>query len=188
MKVQKENLKRQLSLAITVLAVSIAFALPGLAQNAKVEDSASRLTNKVRHELVMLPLYGVFDNLEFQLQGYDTVLLSGQVARPSLKNDAENAVRRLEGVANVVNNIEVLPLSPNDDRIRSAAYRTIYYRPGLDRYGLPVVPPIHIVVKNGDITLVGLVANQADKDMAGIVAEGIPGSFSVTNNLRVVSE
>ncbi len=115
-------------------------------------------------------------------------MLHGQVTRPALKDDSERAVRGIEGAGKIVNQIEVLPLSPNDDRIRLAAYRAIFGKPGLDRYALRAVPPIHIIVKNGNITLVGVVASEADKNEAGIYANGVPGVFSVTNNLRVEKE
>src|SRR2546428_109532 len=121
-----------------------------------------RLVEEVRHQLVMLPWYGVFDNLAYEVRG-DTVILSGQVTRPSLRSDAEARVKKLEEVSRVVNNIEVLPLSPNDDRIRRAAYQAIFSRPGLDRYAMMAVPPIHIIVKNGNLTLVGEVATQGDQ-------------------------
>ena len=143
-----------------------------------------RLKEEVRHQLVMLPWYSVFDNLAYRIEGA-TVILEGQVQRPSLKPDAESAVKRIEGVETVVNNIEVLPPSPNDDRIRRATYRAIYRSATLQRYALQAVPPIHIIVKNGHITLEGIVANQADKDMANIRARGVAGSFSVTNNLAI---
>lgn len=143
-----------------------------------------RIEREVRHELVMLPYYGVFDNLAYRVDG-DTVTLMGEATRPTLKSDAENVVKRIEGVERVVNNIKVLPLSPNDDRIRLATYRAIYGQTGLDRYALQAVPPIHIIVENGNVTLEGVVVTQADKDMAGIRANGVPGVFSVKNNLRV---
>jgi len=146
--------------------------------------SENRIAREVRHELVMLPYYGVFDNLAFTVNG-GTVTLLGQVTRPTLKSDAENVVKRIEGVDRVINNIKVLPLSPNDDRIRLAVYRAVYGTPGLDRYGLQAVPPVHIIVENGNVTLEGVVATQADKDLAGIKANGVPGVFSVKNNLRV---
>ncbi|HEY1216359.1 MAG TPA: BON domain-containing protein [Bryobacteraceae bacterium] len=132
----------------------------------------------------MLPYYGVFDNLAFKVDGA-TVTLLGQVTRPTLKSDAGNVVKNIEGVEKVINNIEVLPLSPNDDRIRMAEYRAIYGRPGLDQYALRAVPTIHIIVRNGHVTLVGAVMNQGDKDRAGIIANSVPGVFSVTNNLVV---
>jgi hyperosmotically inducible protein len=143
-----------------------------------------RLIRQVRHELVMLPYYGVFDNLSYRVDG-STVTLMGQVTRPTLKSDAENVVKDVEGVERVVNNIEVLPLSPHDRDIRLAAYRAIYGHSNLNRYALQAVPPIHIIVKNGNITLEGVVANEADKNVAGIQAKGVSGAFSVTNNLRV---
>jgi hyperosmotically inducible protein len=142
-----------------------------------------RLVREVRHELVMLPYYGVFDNLEYKVEGY-TVTLSGQVTRPTLKSDAERGVKGVEGVEKVVNNIEVLPLSSNDDRIRLAVYRAVYGHTSLQSYVLRAVPPIHIIVKNGNVTLAGVVATEADKNIAGVQANGVSGVFSVTNNLR----
>src|SRR6267143_4673221 len=114
-----------------------------------------RLVKEVRHELVMLPYYNVFDNLAFKVDG-STVTLLGQVTRPTLKSDAERVVKSIEGVERVVNNIEVLPLSPNDDRLRLAVYRAIYGDTTLNRYGLQAVPPIHIIVKNGQVSLEGV--------------------------------
>jgi len=146
--------------------------------------SADRITREVRHELVMLPYYGVFDNLAYRVDG-NTVTLLGQVTRPTLKSDAGNVVKNIEGVEKVDNQIQVLPVSPMDDRIRLAEYRSIYGQPGLDRYALQAVPPIHIIVHNGKVTLEGVVSTQADKDMANVRANGVPGVFSVTNNLRV---
>jgi BON domain len=144
-----------------------------------------RLVKEVRHELVMLPYYGVFDNLAYRVDG-STVTLMGQVTRPTLKSDAENVVKRIEGVEKVVNQIEVLPLSPNDDQIRRAVYQKIYSFPSLStKYGFQAIPPIHIIVKNGNVTLEGVVDSEADKNVAGIQANGVPGVFSVTNNLRV---
>lgn len=145
---------------------------------------ADRLTRQVRHELVMLPYYGVFDNLSYRVDG-NTVTLMGQVTRPTLKSDAENVVKDIEGVERVVNNIEVLPLSPNDDNIRLATYRTIYGHPALNRYALQAVPPIHIIVRNGNVILEGVVANEGDKNIANVQANGVSGVFNVTNNLRV---
>lgn len=148
----------------------------------------ARLVQEVRHQLIMLPYYGVFDDLSFEIKGLDTVVLEGQVTRPTLKSDAERAVSRIEGAGKIINHIEVLPLSPNDDRIRLATYRAIYSKPGLDRYALRAVPPIHIVVKNGNVTLLGAVASQSEKNEAGIIANGVPGVFSVANKLRVTKE
>ena len=143
-------------------------------KNAKGYD---RFVQEIRHELVMLPYYGVFDNLVYKVDGYNVTLM-GQVTRPTLKSDAERVVKDIEGVEKVMNNIEVLPLSPNDDRVRMAAYRTIYGHPSLNRYALNAVPPIHIIVKNGNITLEGVVANESDKNIAGIQANSVTGAFS----------
>jgi hyperosmotically inducible protein len=133
----------------------------------------------------MLPYYGVFDNLAYKVDPDGTVTLLGQVALPTLKSDAENAVKRIEGVEKVVNNLEVLPTSGNDDRIRRATYRAIYGNSVLSQYQLRAVPPIHIIVKNGHVTLEGAVARQMDKQIAGMQANGVHGAFSVTNNLVV---
>ena len=143
-----------------------------------------RLEREVRHELVTLPYYDVFDNLEYRVDG-SQVTLSGQVVRPTLKSGAENVVKNIEGVEKVTNNIEVLPLSPNDDRLRVAVYRAIYGHPALQRYSVRSVPPIHIIVKSGSLTLEGVVANEGDKNIANIQANGVSGVFSVKNNLRV---
>ena len=149
------------------------------------QKSLARIYKEVRHELVMLPFYGVFDNLSYKVDPDGTVTLMGQVARPVLKSDAENAVKRIEGVERVVNNIEELPASPADDRIRREVYRAIYGNPALSEYQIRAVPPIHIIVKNGHITLEGVVARAMDKQIAGVQANGVPGTFSVTNNLAV---
>lgn len=138
----------------------------------------------VLHQLRMLPYYSIFDNLSFKVNGNEVVLY-GQVVRPVLKSDAENAVKHVEGVARVINNIEVLPPSNFDDRIRIAEYRAIYRRVGLDRYGFQANPSIHIIVKNGNVTLMGIVANNMDRNLAGITANTVPGVFSVTNDLKV---
>jgi hyperosmotically inducible protein len=169
-----------------------ALASPALQDNPPAgtlnQKSIDRIVKEVRHELVMLPYYGVFDNLSYKVDADGTVTLLGQVARPTLKSDAENVVKRIEGVEKVVNNIEVLPLSSNDDRIRRATYRAIYGNEALSEYQLRAVPPIHIIVNNGHITLEGVVARQMDKQIAGIQANSVPGAFSVTNNLVVEEE
>jgi len=154
-------------------------------QAAQKDNAQTHLMKEVRHELVMLPYYNVFDNLAYSVDG-GTVTLFGQVTNPTLKSSAENVVKHLEGVQQVVNNIEVLPLSPNDDRLRRAVYQRIYNYPSLStRYGFQSLPSIHIIVKNGNVTLEGVVDNASDKNVAGIQANGVPGVFSVTNNLRV---
>ena len=149
-------------------------------------ESQDRLVKEVRHELIMLPYYGVFDNLAFRIDGR-TVILEGQVVQPVVKSDAGNSVKRIEGVEKVVNNIEVLPPSPMDDRIRRAVYQSIYSYGPLFKYGGMAVPPIHIIVKSGRITLEGVVDNETDKGLAGMRANQVPGTFQVTNNLRVVN-
>jgi hyperosmotically inducible protein len=166
-----------------------ALASPAIQDNqptgALSQRSIDRIIKEVRHELVMLPYYGVFDNLSYKVDADGTVTLLGQVSRPTLKSDAENVVKRIEGVEKVVNNIEVLPTSFSDDRIRRAAYRAIYGNSALSEYQLRAVPPIHIIVKNGNITLEGVVARQMDKQIAGMQANSVHGAFSVTNNLVV---
>jgi hyperosmotically inducible protein len=180
-----------------VLAVAAFLVIvPLQAQKSKDKGSAAvnsgaksqdRITREVRHELVMLPYYGVFDNLTYRVDG-GTITLMGQVTRPTLKNDAGNVVKGIEGVERVDNKIQVLPLSSMDDGLRIAEYRAIYGHPGLDRYAMQSVPPIHIIVDNGKVTLEGVVANQADKDLAGLRANTVSGVFSVTNNLRVETD
>ena len=168
-----------------LLALSVASTAPAQAQSrSRLSGAQESLMKEVRHELVMLPYYGVFDNLAFRVNG-SQVELYGQVTRPTLKSAAEQVVRQIEGVEKVINNIEVLPVSPNDDRIRLDAYRAIYGHTALNRYALQAVPPIHIIVKNGHVTLEGVVANEMDKNIANVQANAVPGVFSVTNNLRV---
>ncbi len=156
------------------------------ANEALSPESQNRLIKEVRHELIMLPYYNVFDNLAFRVDGR-TVILEGQVTNPVVKSDAGNAVKRIEGVEKVVNNIEVLPPSPMDDRIRREVYRSIYSFGPLFKYGNMAVPPIHIIVKNGRVTLEGVVDSEADKNLAGMRANQVPGTFQITNNLRVVN-
>ncbi len=145
----------------------------------------NNLIKEVRHNLLMLPYYGVFDDLGFNVQG-STVTLTGQVTRPTLKDDAGSAVKKISGVTSVVNNIEVMPLSPNDDGIRMAAYRAIYGDQTLNtRYAYSAAPSIHIIVKNGNVRLEGVVANAMDKQIAGMRAKGVSGAFDVQNDLQV---
>ena len=181
---------RGFAAGFAVMAVATTLCLP-LAQaqetqrDAQPSDKAvQRITKETRHELIMLPYFGVFDNLAFKVDGYNVTLL-GSVTRPSLKSDAEKAVKDIEGVEKVDNQIEVLPPSPSDDRLRLQLYRAIYGYPSLERYALPVNKPIRIIVKSGHATLEGVVDNEADKNVAGIQAKGVPGLFSVDNNLRV---
>ncbi len=161
-------------------------AVCGDGQNSakSIQNSEDRITRDVRHELVMLPYYGVFDNLEFRVNG-SVVTLLGQVTRPVLKSDAEGVVKRIEGVEEVKNHIRVLPLSSMDDRIRLAVYSAIYRQPALNQYALGAVPTIHIIVENGHVTLEGMVAREMHKNIANLQANTVSGVFSVTNNLRV---
>jgi hyperosmotically inducible protein len=178
------------------LAVAFALAAPASvpaqsktrATPAVKRDSANYeawLREKVRHELVMLPWLGVFDHLAFRVQG-ERVTLMGYTIRPSIRSSAENVVKKIEGVRQVVNQIEILPPSPHDDSIRRDAYRAIFGDPALGRYAIQPLPSIHIIVRRGHIILEGAVDNQTDKNIAGIRASGVPESFSITNNLRVV--
>ncbi|HLJ13334.1 MAG TPA: BON domain-containing protein [Bryobacteraceae bacterium] len=171
-------------LKLATLIVGITFSTIAL---LAADTAATNIAREVRHQLVMLPYYGVFDNLSFRVDG-SKVTLFGQVTRPTLKSDAGNVVKKIEGVTQVDNQIEVLPLSPMDDRIRFAEYRAIYSRPQLQQYSYRAVPPIHIIVKNGNVTLVGVVSNEGDKNVAGIAANGVPGVFKVTNDLRVENQ
>jgi hyperosmotically inducible protein len=168
------------------LVVALAALCAPLASSVFGKDIAVKgdLTDEVRHELVMLPYYSVFDDLEFKVDN-GTVTLLGDVTRPVLKSDAGNVVKRLPGVTNVVNDIKVLPLSPFDNRIRVATYRSVFGYAGLYRYAMGTNPSIRIIVDNGHVTLKGVVANQGDKNLAYIRANGVPGVFSVTNDLVV---
>jgi len=170
-------------LAATLLLASVSL----LMAEHKKATGYDRFVKEIRHELVMLPWYGVFDNMAYKVNGYNVTLL-GQVTRPTLKSDAERVVKDIEGVQTVTNNIEVLPVSPNDDRLRIALYRAIYGHPALQRYSMQAVPPIHIIVKNGHVTLEGVVSNESDKNIANIQANGVSGVFSVTNNVMVENE
>jgi hyperosmotically inducible protein len=170
----------------SILTMVLTTTLAAWAQEREATAKAvERIQKEVRHELVMLPWLNVFDNLAYKVDGFNVTLV-GQVTTPSLKSDAESAVKRIEGVEKVDNQIEVLPPSPMDDQIRRRLYRAIYGYSPLQRYALPVVKPIRIIVKGGRVTLEGVVDNQGDKNMAGIRASGVSGTFSVTNNLVVV--
>lgn len=143
-----------------------------------------RLQTEVAHALNMLPTYSIFDLLSYQVQG-SSVVLSGKVRTLGLKSAAEDSVKKIEGVEKVQNNIEVLPPSAGDDHLRVEVARVLFNTPGLQPYAMGAVPPIHIIVENGRVTLEGIVNSQGDKDLAGLKANTIPGIFSVTNDLRV---
>lgn len=167
-------------IAIAALAVS-AFAQPSTVQPAAGD---SPLAKEIRHELLMMPYYGIFDHLAFRVDGEQVTLL-GEVNRPTLKAEAERRVKSVKGVELVDNQIRILPLSPFDDRLRVASVRTLFGHPGLSRYSLGALPPIHFIVENGVLTLKGSVMNEMDRNLAGILANGIPGAFAVNNELVV---
>jgi hyperosmotically inducible periplasmic protein len=155
------------------------------ARGALSQRGIERIAREARHELVLLPYYGVFDDLAYRVSPDGTVTLLGDVVRPTLKSDAENVVKRIEGVAGVDNQIHVLPPSPMDDQIRRATFRAIYGHDALRDYAIRAVPPIHIIVDHGHVTLVGVVARQMDKQIAEMQAKTVPNVFSVTNHLVV---
>ncbi|MGB6482513.1 MAG: BON domain-containing protein [Candidatus Acidiferrales bacterium] len=187
---------RNLTIAIILI---LSLSLPALgkstSQNQKNQPTAPEkgtqryeqwLQNEVRHQLMLLPWYTVFDDLEYSVSGY-TVTLKGAVVNPTLKSDAGNAVKHIEGVEAVDNQIEVLPNSPMDNQIRRAEYRKIYSQPSLSRYGIGNLQSIHILVKNGHVILTGYVDSQSNKNVANIQANSVPNVFSVKNDLVVQS-
>jgi hyperosmotically inducible protein len=174
---------------MTMFASPTMFAAPVVRNAFSPPQASSHIIREVRHELVTLPYYGVFDWLQYQVQPDNTVVLKGQVVRPSTKSDAAARVKDIDGVKSVVNEIEVLPLSPNDNRLRAALYRTIYGMSSpLFRYATQTVPPIHIIVANGRATLKGVVSTKGDAQLAYIRARGVPGLFEVKNELEIESE
>src|SRR6267143_1740166 len=191
--IQEVNMRKELrALFIMALLAAPYVGMPYSATAQPQENKKQRselkygekLSKEVRHQLVMLPWYSVFDNLAYQEEG-DKVIRSCQVTRPVLKSDAEAAVKSIEGEYSVMNNIEVLPPSPMDDQLRHALYRAIYGDPGLSRYSMQAVPSIHIIVKKGNVTLEGVVDSETDKNLAGLRANQVPNVFSVKNNLVV---
>jgi len=181
-------IKRRLGTVVFAGALCCSFVLgQNTHSDAFSRDGTSdaRLIKEVRHQLLMLPYYSVFDDLGFRVSG-DTVTLVGDVTRPVLKSDAENVVKRIEGVKEVVNQINVLPLSSMDDQIRMAMARAIYGDPQIGtRYGYQALPSIHIIVSNGHVRLEGVVANEMDKNLINIRARSVPNVFSVDNQLQV---
>jgi hyperosmotically inducible periplasmic protein len=203
------------ALVITSISALVLLAPPaplqGQEANSARQQSIQEMVNEVRKQIVSQPRFGVFDNIYFAIQG-DTVILHGEASRPVLKSDIESSVKRIDGVNNVRNEIEVLPLSPNDDRIRAQVYNSIYSFPPLQRYtsnrggmnrmrpsvarragGITADPPIgfhaiHIIVKNGNVTLTGVVDREADLSMAEMRANIVPGVFSVDNQLQVAEQ
>jgi len=179
--------------ALVIVLTTISVFTPAIMRNAFATERGqvanAHIIKEIRHELATLPYYGVFDWLEFELRPDNTVVLKGQVVRPTTKSDAEARVKGIDGVAGVINQIEVLPLSPSDDRLRLALYRTLYnWDSPLFRYATQSVPPIHIIVANGRATLKGIVDSKADAQLAYIRARGVPGLFDVKNEIQVASE
>ena len=176
-----------------VFGLALLLGLSTAAYSAQLDRPQNRqqrqmelLKEEVRHQLVTMPYYSVFDWLEANVTPDGTVTLMGYVTQPTIKSDAESRIKRLESANGVVNKIEVLPLSNNDDQLRTALYRAIYTSESpLFKYALQSVGPIHIIVKNGHVTLKGLVSSEMDKNLAYIAARGVPGVFDVQNELRV---
>jgi hyperosmotically inducible periplasmic protein len=185
-------LKDRARFGITLVALSLSVPVittarvPQTAKDQRETKSNQNIVREVRHQLLLLPYYSVFDNLAFKVDG-DRITLEGQVARPTLKSDAEAAVKGIEGVSSVTNNIEALPPSPMDDQLRRALYRSIYGDTVLSKYGWSSMPSIHIIVKNGHVSLEGVVDSEADKNLAGLRANSVPNVFEVKNNLVVSS-
>jgi hyperosmotically inducible periplasmic protein len=195
MNISMRSLMAAVWCSVLVLSFSVGSVL-SQSKNAqpRIESPADRMSNRienlvreVRHELVMLPYYSVFDWLEGEVRPDGTVVLRGEVVRPTLKSDAENRVKKIESVSTVINEIRVLPFSTVDDELRRAIYRAIFQddSPLLMRYGLQSVPPIHIIVENGRATLKGVVATEMDKQLAFMAARGVPGVVDVENELKV---
>jgi hyperosmotically inducible protein len=184
---------------ISILGVLLLASAPDAraAQRSKAQNQLEQSTDRdihrtealkeeVRHQLAMLPYYSVFDWLQAEVKPDGSVTLMGQVVRPSLKDDAESRVKKLEAVTHLANNIEVLPLSPMDDELRVALYRRVYnFDSPLFRYATWSTPPIHIILKNGHVTLKGIVANQGDSQLAYMAARQVPGVFDVQNELQI---
>ena len=175
-------MKRSLPILL-LLAVALMLSTAS-AQTKPPANFTKRVQKEVTHQILMLPYYGVFDAIGFKVDGYN-VILFGHVATPSLKSDAEHAIKKIEGVEKVDNRIEVLPPSPMDDGLRRQLYRAIYGYDPLQHYGVGSNRPIHIIVDHGHVTLEGVVDSATDRNLAYIRANGVPGVFSVTNNLQL---
>src|SRR5579864_1801120 len=182
----RASLLKYLSTVALVGAMSFTMGAASASAGTTTHPNPLTLNDQVHHELMTLPWYGVFDNLEYQVNGTE-VTLSGQVTSEHAvtKDDAGKFVKSIPGVTNVVNNVEVLPPSRFDDQIRRAEYRAVFSQSDLGRYTMGAIPQVHIIVKNGHVSLEGVVMNEMDKNIAGIVANSVPGVFSVENNLRI---
>jgi hyperosmotically inducible protein len=174
---------RTLVLGIGIIASTLSFSAQNAMASARGVDTIDK---QVGHELNMLPYVNVFDYMTFTVDENGTVTLAGEVTNPVLKSDAGNVVKRIEGVEHVNNQIQVLPVSFMDNGLRVRLYRTIYGYPALQKYGVGINQSIRIIVKNGHVTLKGVVNNEADRDIAFIRANGVPGIFSVDNQLKVL--
>jgi hyperosmotically inducible periplasmic protein len=172
---------------VAVLAIACSAGLAAPRVSGEAAGSDVQITKQVRHQLLMLPYYGVFDNLAYEVEG-NTVTLYGQVVRPTTRKDAARNVSRIQGVSRVINKIEVLPLSGFDDSIRARTYRTVFRSGSLYRYAMGSNPSIHIIVNRGNVSLEGVVGNRGDSQLAYMAARSVPGVFSVTNNLQVEGE
>jgi hyperosmotically inducible periplasmic protein len=177
-------MKLQLRLLRVVVVLAVVASCAWGQERGVSGKAVQRISKEVRHEILMLPFFDVFDNIAYKVDGYNVTLLGG-VTRPSLKSDAERAVKGIEGVEKVDNQIEVLPASPMDDRLRIRLFRAIYGYEPLQKYALGVIKPIRIIVKNGQVALEGVVDNEGDKNIAGLRANGVSGTFKVTNHLVV---
>jgi hyperosmotically inducible protein len=187
----KQNAKQTLIMVVALPVLLLALSGAGSATILDTRPQAgsgqqlTALEGQVRHELLMLPYYGVFDFISFTVEPGDTVVLTGQAAWAPLKSDAERAVSRIKNVSKVVNRIEILPLSSYDNSVRRAAYCAIFSRPGFEKYAIQAASPIRIIVKNGNITLNGVVGSRMDKTLAYLAARSVPGTFAVTDNLTI---
>jgi hyperosmotically inducible protein len=189
----KGKMKSKIILSLTLaVALGMSFsvkdaAAADAAQKAVAPQTGTeRITKQVRHQLNMIPYVNAFDYIAFTVNADDSVTLTGEVTNPVVKSDAGNVVKRVKGVERVNNQIQVLPVSFFDNRLRVRLYRTIYGYPSLEKYALGINKPIRIIVENGHVTLMGVVDNQTDKNIAGIRANSVPGAFSVDNQLKVV--
>lgn len=174
------------ALAMVFASGVAAFAASNNQPPKQATRSEVNLSNEVRHQLVMLPYLTLFDHLEYKING-STVTLTGYAVNPTLKSDAGRVVKHIEGVTQVTNEIKVLPPSSMDNQIRRAEYRAIYGFAGLWKYAMGALPPVHIVVDSGHVSLYGVVDSESDKNLIGLRAKTVPNVFSVTNNLQVAN-
>jgi len=177
---------------VTLLAAAFGAAAQKHHNDAFVQgpENETQLAEDVRHQLLMLPYYSIFTDLAFQLNGSVVTLQGACPPEPpyNIKSDAENVVKRIPGVTQVINNIRLLPLSKFDWQIRRAEAKAIYGDPEIGtRYGYQAVPSIHIIVDNGHVTLEGVVDNQFDDTLIRTRANSVPNVFSVTDNLTVLN-